>query len=49
VALLRYGGALDRSGWQAVAYVAGLVWIAVVSAWILALRAAGAGERGSSR
>jgi len=49
VALLRYGDALDRSGWQAVAYVAGLVWIAVASAWILALRAAGAGERGSSR
>lgn len=37
VALLRYGDALDWSGWQAVAYVAGLAWIAVVSAWILAL------------
>ena len=49
VALLRYGDALDRSGWQAAAYVAGLAWIAVVSAWILALRAADAGERGSSR
>ena len=49
VALLRYGDALDWSGWQAAAYVAGLAWIAVVSAWILALRAGGAGERGSSR
>jgi hypothetical protein len=49
VALLRYGEALDRSGWQAAAYVAGLAWVAVVSAWILALREAGAGERGSSR
>lgn len=49
VALLRYGDALEWSGWQAVAYVAGLVWIAVVSAWILLIRAAGAGERGSSR
>jgi len=49
VALLRYGDALDPSGWQALAYVAGLVWIAVVSAWILALRAADAGARGSSR
>ncbi|MBD3927422.1 hypothetical protein IEZ26_22560 [Nocardioides cavernae] len=38
VALLRYGDVLDWSGWQAVAYVAGLAWIAVVSAWILALR-----------
>ncbi len=38
VALLRYGDALDWSGWQAAAYVAGLAWIAVVSAWILALR-----------
>ena len=49
IALLRYGDALDWSGWQAAAYVAGLAWIAVVSAWILALRAAGAGEPGSSR
>jgi hypothetical protein len=49
VALLRYGDALDWSGWQAVAYVAGLGWIAVVSAWILLLRAAGAAEPGSSR
>lgn len=49
VALLRYGDALDWSGWQAAAYVAGLAWIAVVSAWILALRAGGAGARGSSR
>jgi hypothetical protein len=49
VALLRHGDALDWSGWQAAAYVAGLAWIAVVSAWILALRGAGAGERGSSR
>ena len=49
VALLRYGDALEWSGWQAVSYVAGLVWIAVVSAWILLIRAAGAGERGSSR
>ncbi|HEU4338078.1 MAG TPA: hypothetical protein VFR45_12240 [Nocardioides sp.] len=49
VALLSYGDALEWSGWQAVSYVAGLVWIAVVSAWILLIRAAGAGERGSSR
>ncbi|HEX5918751.1 MAG TPA: hypothetical protein VFY76_12890 [Nocardioides sp.] len=49
VALLRYGDALDWSGWQAAAYVAGLVWIALVSAWILALRAAGGEARGSSR
>ena len=38
VALLRYGDVVDWSGWQAAAYVAGLAWIAVVSAWILALR-----------
>jgi hypothetical protein len=49
VALLRYGDALDWSGWQSVAYVVGLGWIAVVSAWILLLRAAGAAARGSSR
>ena len=49
VALLRHGDALDWSGWQAVAYVVGLGWIAVVSAWILMLRAAGAAARGSSR
>jgi hypothetical protein len=49
VALLRYGDALDWSGWQAVAYVAGLGWIAAVSAWILLLRAAGAAARGRSR
>lgn len=49
VALLRHGDALDWSGWQAAAYVAGLAWIALVSGWILALRAADAGGRGSSR
>ena len=49
VALLRHGDALDWSGWQAAAYIAGLAWIALVSGWILALRAAGAGGRGSSR
>lgn len=38
VALLRYGDALDWSSWQAALYVAGLAWIAVVSAWILALK-----------
>jgi hypothetical protein len=48
-ALLRYGDALDWSLWQAAAYVVGLGWIAVVSVWILALRAAGAGAPGSSR
>ncbi|GAB3023662.1 hypothetical protein GCM10011376_35020 [Nocardioides flavus (ex Wang et al. 2016)] len=49
VALGRYGDALDRSSWQAVAYAVVLAWIAVVSAWILALRAADAAERGRSR
>ena len=49
VALLRHGDALDWSTWQAAAYVAGLVWIAVVSAWILVLRATDAAGRGSSR
>jgi len=50
VALLRYGDALDRSTWQAAAYVAGLAWIAVVSAWILTLsgRAAGSSARAAS-
>lgn len=38
VALARYGDALDRSGWEVVAYLVGLGWIAVVSAWILGLR-----------
>jgi hypothetical protein len=49
VALTRHGDALDWSGWRAAAYVAGLGWIAVVSAWILLLRAAGAAARGRSR
>ncbi|WP_210437753.1 hypothetical protein [Nocardioides xinjiangensis] len=49
VALARHGDALDRTGWQAAAYVAALAWIAVVSAWILALRGGGAAVRGSSR
>ena len=49
VALLRYGDALAWSGWQATAYVAGLAWIAAVSAWILTLRAAAAAARGRSR
>lgn len=38
VALARYGDVVDRSTWQAVAYVVGLAWIAVVSVWILLLR-----------
>jgi hypothetical protein len=49
VALLRHGDALDWSGWQALAYVAGLAWIGVVAAWILLLRGAGATAPGSSR
>jgi hypothetical protein len=49
VALLRHGDALDWSGWQAAAYVAGLAWIALVSGWILSLRGGGAAGRGSSR
>ena len=49
VALARHGDALDWGGWQAMAYVAGLAWIAVVSAWILLLRGADAGGRGRSR
>ena len=48
-ALLRYGDAVDWSGWQAFAYVAGLGWIGVVSTWILLLRAGGAAARGRSR
>jgi hypothetical protein len=44
VALLRHGDALTWSSWQAAAYVVGLAWIAIVSAWILALRAEGAGS-----
>jgi len=39
VALARHGDALDWPGWQAAAYVVGLAWIAVVSVWILLLRA----------
>ena len=38
VALLRYGDDVDWSGAPAVGYLAGLVAIGVVSAWILALR-----------
>ncbi|MDR7253989.1 hypothetical protein J2X46_002979 [Nocardioides sp. BE266] len=38
IALARYGDALRWFGWQAMAYVGGLAWIAVVSIWILALR-----------
>ena len=49
VALLRHGDALDWSGWQAVAFVAGLAWIGVVAAWILVLRGGGAAAPGSSR
>lgn len=49
VALARYGDAVAWSGWQATAYVVGLAWIALVSAWILLLRAGGAAVRGSSR
>lgn len=49
VALLRHGDALDWSGWQAAAYVAGLAWIGVVAAWILLLRGGGAAAPGSSR
>jgi hypothetical protein len=39
IALARYGDVVDRSSWQAAAYVVGLAWIAVVSVWILLLRA----------
>ncbi len=49
IALARYGEALDWSGWQAVAYVAGLAWIGVVAVWILLLRGADAAAPGSSR
>ena len=48
-ALLRHGDAMDWSGWQVVAYVAGLAWIGVVAVWILLLRGAGAAAPGSSR
>lgn len=53
LALLRYGEVVDWSGWQAVSYLAGLGWIAVVSAWILGLRpgatpTVGAGARRSA-
>lgn len=41
VALARHGDALDWSGWQAAAYVAGMAWIGLVSAWILLLRTDG--------
>jgi hypothetical protein len=49
VALLRHGDAMDWSGWQVVAYVAGLAWIGAVAVWILLLRGAGAAAPGSSR
>jgi hypothetical protein len=49
VALLRHGDAIDRSGCQVVAYVAGLSWIGVVAGWILLLREGGAAAPGSSR
>ncbi|HEY0644275.1 MAG TPA: hypothetical protein VGD39_12690 [Nocardioides sp.] len=49
VALLRHGDAMDWSGWQVVAYVAGLAWIGAVAVWILLLRGAGAVAPGSSR
>ncbi|WP_210443324.1 hypothetical protein [Nocardioides sp. SYSU D00065] len=49
VALLRHGDALDWSSGRSAAYLAGLTWIAVVSAWMLRLRAAGAAAPGSSR
>lgn len=49
VALARHGDALDWSGRQAAAYVAGLAWIAVVSVWILLLRGGDAAGRGRSR
>lgn len=49
VALVRHGDALDWSGWEALAYAAGLAWTCAVSAWILLLRAEDAGAPGSSR
>ena len=49
VAMLRHGDAMDWSGWQVAAYVAGLAWIGVVAGWILLLRGAGAAAPGSSR
>lgn len=49
VALLRHGDAMDWSGWQVAAYVAGLAWIGAVAVWILLLRGADAAEPGSSR
>ncbi len=49
IALVRYGDAVEWSGWPATAYVVGLLWIAVVSGWILGLRAAAAAAPGSSR
>lgn len=49
IALARHGEAVDWSSWQAAAYVAGLAWIAVVSVWILLLRAGDAGGPGRSR
>jgi hypothetical protein len=39
IALARHGEAVASSGWQVVAYLAGLAWIAAVAAWILALGA----------
>ena len=49
VALVRHGDDLDWLGWQVLAYVAGLMWIGLVSVWILLLREADAGAPGSSR
>ena len=49
IALARFGDAVDWSGWQAVAYVAGLVSIGAVGVWILLLRARGAAAPGSYR
>lgn len=49
IALARFGDAIDWSGRQAVAYVAGLAWIGVVGLWILLVRGGGAGAPGSSR
>jgi hypothetical protein len=49
VALLRYGDALDWTGWPAVVYLTGLAAIGVVALWILGLTAGGGEGRGSSR
>jgi hypothetical protein len=49
IALARHGDDVDWSGWQAAAYVAGLAWIALVSVWVLLLRAGDGAGRGTTR